>query len=251
MQIPIVKHPFSKIGKKIESAVRKASLEFLLLDEDKVAVALSGGKDSLTLLYMLKALSGRGFRKFQIFAIFVESEFSCGAGVSKTYLKEICDSLDVKFISLNFSKKDLWKTKKFDCYICSRIRRKLIFEKAKELNIKTIAFGHHRDDANQTLIMNLLHKAEFSTILPKLEMKKYFITIIRPLIFIEEIDIISFAKNYGFLRSVCQCPHGSTSMRAKSEEIISDLEKNFQNSRKNLFKASLLYGSKKAQEKIF
>ena len=113
----------------------------------------------------------------------------------------------------------------------------------------TVAFGHHRDDSVQTLLMNLLHKGEFAAMLPKVPMHDYGVTIIRPLIYISEEEIREFAKMYQFSRVVCQCPVGQNSLRKQTKDLIADMEKVFPHARENLGSASLLYGSKKALKK--
>lgn len=237
---------FTGIGKKIESAIRKALFDFdMLSNVTDIAVALSGGKDSLTLLYMLKAISGRGFNLFNIHAIHVSGEFSCGAGVNTQYLKAICDELEVPF----HVRKSTQKLETLKCYSCSRERRRLLFDAAKSCGAKTIAFGHHKDDHTQTLLMNLLHKAEFAGNLPKIEMHDYGVTIIRPLIYVLEADIINFAKIQGFMRIMCRCPVGQNSMRKKTEDLIKAIEEIYPNARENIAKAGFTYGSNKASLK--
>lgn len=244
--LPIAKPPWTLIGKRLESLCRKALYQFKLLDDaPKVAVALSGGKDSLALLYLLKAISGRGFPPFEICAIHVAGEFSCGASLGDNFLRPICEALGVNFIV-----KHSYQTREsLACYSCSRERRKLIFEAAKEAGVHTIAFGHHRDDSIETLLLNLCHKAEFAANLAKITMYDYDVTIIRPLILIAEEEIVAFAKLYGFSRITCQCPVGQNSMRKKVKELLKSMEDLFPNIRQNLSQASLQYGSTKASIK--
>lgn len=243
LHFPIARPPWTKLGRKLESMCRKALYEFdLLKDVKKLAIALSGGKDSLALLYLLKAISGRGFPEFDLYAVHVGGAFSCGAGVSEGFLRGICQEIGVPFLTCE-SKQE---REKLECYSCSRERRALIFEAAKSVGATTVAFGHHRDDSVQTLLMNLLHKGEFAAMLPKVPMHDYGVTIIRPLIFVAEDEIREFAKMYGFTRTVCQCPVGQDSMRKRSNDLITEIEKEFPNARENLSTASLLYGSQKA-----
>src|SRR5579872_726931 len=97
--VPLALPPWTKLGKKLESMCRKALYDFELVKGiDKIAIALSGGKDSLGLLFLLKAISGRGFPPWEIYAIHVGGEYSCGAGVEENYLRGICDKLEVPFI---------------------------------------------------------------------------------------------------------------------------------------------------------
>ena len=236
---------WTKLAKKLESAFRKALYDYKMIDSAKIAVALSGGKDSLTLLHLLKAISGRGFPDLEIHAIHVSGEFSCGAGVNQAHLEKVCQDLNVNFIV----RESTQKLETLECYSCSRERRGLIFEAAKSVGAETIAFGHHRDDHAQTLLMNLLHKAEFAGNLPKLHMYNYKVTIIRPLIYINERDIRTFAQQQGFARIMCGCPVGQNSLRRKVDNLLDELETLFPNARENIAKAGLLYGSDKAARK--
>lgn len=242
--IPLAKPPWKKTGKILESKVRKALFDFELLEEgiEKVAIALSGGKDSLGLLFLLNAIRGRGFPPFEIVAIHVDGEFSCGAGVNGGFLKAICHELGVTLIT----KTSHQKLEDLECYSCSRQRRRLIFDAAKEAGATTIAFGHHRDDSAQTLLMNLFQKGEFAANLPKVPMHHFGVTIIRPLIYADEQMLKAFAQEYGFARITCQCPVGQNSKRKVVDQFISELEAHFPHVRKNLATAGLLYGSDKA-----
>lgn len=245
--IPLAKPPWTALGKELESCVRKAIFDFSLIDQttEKIAIALSGGKDSLTLLFLLHALKGRGFPNFSIYAIHVGGEFSCGAGVSESFLRAICRELNVEFIPCYSTQ----KREDLECYRCSRERRKLIFDAAKNVGAQTIAFGHHRDDSAQTLLLNLFHKAEFAANLPKVPMHDYGVTIIRPLIYIAEESIREFSKQYGFARITCQCPVGQNSKRKTVEQLIREIEAHFPHVRSNLARAGLLQGSDKALQK--
>lgn len=230
----------------IESLIRKAIHEFNLLDEhtEHIGIALSGGKDSLTLLYFLHKLSGHGFPPFKITAFHVSGAFSCGPSVTGSYLQDICNDLKIPLVVCTAE----LDAQKLECYSCSRTRRKLIFDAAKKEGVTTIAFGHHRDDSLQTLMMNMLHKGEFAANLPKVPMQRYGVTIIRPLIYVSEKEIFSFAKENGFARITCQCPVGQSSRRKKVEELLSEMEQIFPHARLNLARLSIQLGSDKAMQ---
>lgn len=243
IKVPIAKPPFTALGKKLESSVRKALYEFdMLTGVENLAIALSGGKDSLSLLFLLHAINGRGFPKFNLYAIHVSGAYTCGAGIDQNFLKAICSRLEVPLI-IKESQQNL---EDLECYSCSRKRRKILFETAKELGSSTVAFGHHRDDNIQTLMMNLLHKGEFAGNLAKIFMREYKVNIIRPLIFVKEEDIIHFAKMHHFLRITCQCPVGQNSMRKKTARLLNEMEDIFPHAKENLARAGLMYGSDKA-----
>lgn len=244
MNISIAQPPWSGLGKRLESTVRKALFDFHMFEGiSKLAIALSGGKDSLSLLFLLKAISGRGFPELEIHAIHVNGEFSCGSGVNIDYLQAICDKMGVNFIV----RESTQKLETLECYSCSRERRRLLFEAAKSVGVDTIAFGHHRDDNAQTVLMNLLHKGEFAGNLPKLRMQEYGVTIIRPLIYVAEADIRTFAQQHGFMRIMCRCPVGQHSMRKKVEDLLIEMESVYPNVRENIARAGLIYGSDKAK----
>lgn len=249
MDLPLAKEPkppWSGLGKKIESAVRKALYDYKMLEEKTpLAIALSGGKDSLTLLYMLKAIIGRGFSSVPLHAIHVSGAYTCGAGISINNLRSTCEQLGVNFIVRETTQ----QLDDLECYSCSRRRRTLLFEAAKEVGASTIAFGHHRDDHVQTVLMNLLHKGEFAGNLPKITMHDYGVTIIRPLIYISEQEIKTFAKQHNFLRITCQCPVGQNSMRKQVDQLLVDIETLYPNARANIASAGLRYGSDKASTK--
>jgi len=243
--LPQLSPPWKKVGKGIEKSIRKALYEFEMLEKDgKIAIALSGGKDSLTLLAMLSAISGRGFPKLEIHAFFVDGPFTCGAGVQKKTLESYCASLGVTLHVLNSTQ----TLATLECYSCSRERRSLIFRTAKSLGIDTIAFGHTRDDLIETTLMNLFVKGDFAGMLPKVPMKKYGITIIRPLIFVQETAIIEFAKTQNFFRITCGCPVGQKSKRRVTKNLIQDIVLEFPFAESNIENAVLKQGSQGALE---
>jgi tRNA(Ile)-lysidine synthase TilS/MesJ len=262
LHLPLARPPWPGLGRRLESAVRKAFFDFQLLDPAatsqplarrpylnewgsqpiKIAIALSGGKDSMTLLYLLHALSGRGFPPFELHPIFIGGPYTCGAGVQLSFMQSICQALGCT-LKVEESEQSL---ETLECYSCSRTRRSLLFKAAKEVGARLIAFGHHRDDNAQTLLMNLLHKGEAAGLLPKVPMHRYGITLIRPLIYVAEADIRTFAQQYQFARITCRCPVGQQSHRRKIEEQLCQLEALFPNARENLSRASLTWGSQKA-----
>lgn len=235
------KKSWPKVGRKIESSVRKAIADFNLFEDDApVLVALSGGKDSITLLLMLAAISGRGIPPLKIYAAHISSEEVCGQNLPTDSIKELCNRLNIKLI-IRSSK----KIRHLGCYACSRIRRRALFDIAKELNIKKVAFGHQRDDNIETLLLNLFQKGEFKAILAKLQMYQYDIEIIRPLIYVKEEDIKNFVKNFPFPKKE-DCLYPKNSKREYVKELIKNIEKGFPNIKKNLSTSAFLYGSKKA-----
>lgn len=241
MKFTIPTPPWTGIGKKLESITRKAIYDFHLFDNiTKIAIALSGGKDSLALLFLLKNIIGHGFPEIPLHAIHITGTKTGPTTIHREYLQYICEQLQ---IPLTIKETDHQPT---SCYSCARHRRSILFEETKKVSASTIAFGHHRDDNVQTLLMNLLHKGEFAGILPKIHMHKYSTTIIRPIILAPEKDIITFAKQYQFDTITCQCPRGNTAMRKQTDKLIADIELLYPHARDNIARAIHLYGSPKA-----
>ena len=241
--IPLPSPPWTGLGRRLESATRKAIYDFQLLNGvSRLALAISGGKDSLTMLLLLHAISGRGVPPFEIVCLHVGGDYSCGASIGGSFLADFCAQLHVPLIGQPMPA----LARKLECYSCSRSRRKLLFEMAHSEGCSTIAFGHHRDDNAQTTLMNLLHKGEFSGLLPKITLHKYESTIIRPLIYLEEKDIKTFSVQCGFARISCRCPAGQHSLRKKTDLLLDILAEVYPNARGNVAHASLVYGSQKA-----
>lgn len=228
------------LARRLESLMRKALYDFDLIDGEPLGIALSGGKDSLTLLHLLNCVKGRGFPNFELHAFHVSGAFSCGPGMQSKFLSPLCEKLNVP---LHIAETDQ-KLETLECYSCSRRRRKLLFDMARREGVSRLAFGHHRDDNAQTLLMNLLHKAEFEPMAPKIHMRAYGCTIIRPLIYIPENSIRTFAEQNGFARITCQCPVGTNSKRRKTEVLLETIERLYPNARSNLHAAGFAYGKK-------
>jgi len=232
-------HPWTTHGRRLESAVRKALFEFNLLDGvSRLGIALSGGKDSLTMLLLLHAISGRGLPPFELVGLHIANAEKPISPLVESLCNHLSIPLHVESMSYTHN----------DCYSCSRERRCLLFSLAKKVDCSTIAFGHHRDDNAQTLLMNLLHKAEFAGLLPKITLHTYGVSIIRPLIHLAEKDIVTFVKQYGLAGSTCQCAFGHLRLRKKTDKLLEMIEELYPHARSNLAQAALNFGSKKAQE---
>ncbi|MCM8771437.1 MAG: tRNA 2-thiocytidine(32) synthetase TtcA [Candidatus Omnitrophica bacterium] len=219
----------------ISKKVGRAIIDYALIsDGDKIAVAVSGGKDSLTLLKVLADRRSFVPIKYDLLAVHID------LGYPHTHSKLLARYLEREGFRYYIEKIDVLKEKKrndISCFWCSWNRRKALFEVAHRLGFKKIALGHHKDDIIQTVLLNLFFQGEISAMRPKQELFKGEITLIRPLAYVEEEEIIRFAKTQNFPPQKYRCPHSLTSRRAKMEKIIKELEKINSSVKTNIFRA--------------
>ena len=173
----------------------------LIEDGDKILVGLSGGKDSLALLELL-ALRSRIYKpKFSVAAAHVVMK-NISYESDMDYLRSYAESLGVPFICYETSFDPSTDTRKSPCFLCSWNRRKALFIVAKEQGCNKIALGHHMDDILETLLMNMTFQGAFSTMPPKLVMRKFDMTIIRPMCLVHEADLLQMAAYRGYKLSL-------------------------------------------------
>ncbi len=224
---------FDKICKK----VGKAILDFRLIDDgDRVLVGLSGGKDSMILLETLADRKKHLPLSFELFAIHISVK-NVGYETDTVYLSDFCREIGVPLF-LEETEVDLsLKPEKPPCFICSWIRRKNIFEKSKQLNCNKVALGHHKDDAIQTLLLNMIYHGSFSSLPQKLSMFNGRIHLIRPLLMIPENELSYYANMRKIKEQGKTCPYDDSTKRNEIKELIRRFDKLHKNSRKNLFKS--------------
>lgn len=213
-----------KLEKRIKERFNKGVVKYNLIDDnDKILVALSGGKDSLALLELL-ALRSRILKpRFSVVAVHV-SMVNIPYKSDLEYLKEYAESFGVPFIHIETSFDPSTDNRKSPCFLCSWNRRKALFTVAKEQSCNKIALGHHMDDILETLLMNLTFQGAFSSMPPKLVMKKFDMTIIRPMCLVHEADLQKMAEIRGFRRQMKHCPYETQSNRAEMKQVLKNLE---------------------------
>ncbi len=213
-----------KLERRIKERFNKGVVKYNLIDDnDKILVALSGGKDSLALLELL-ALRSRILKpRFSVVAVHV-SMVNIPYKSDLEYLKEYAESFGVPFIHIETSFDPFTDNRKSPCFLCSWNRRKALFTVAKEQSCNKIALGHHMDDILETLLMNLAFQGAFSSMPPKLVMKKFDMTIIRPMCLVHEADLQKMAEIRGFRRQMKHCPYETQSNRAEMKQVLKNLE---------------------------
>lgn len=213
-----------KIVRKVEQRFNKGVVKYRLIEDgDKVLIGLSGGKDSLALLELLGKRSRILKPRFSVVAVHVGMT-NIPYKSDLNYLKEYSESFRVPFVHYETSFDPSTDTRKSPCFLCSWNRRKALFTVAKEQGCNKIALGHHMDDILETLLMNITFQGAFSSMPPKLVMKKFDMTIIRPMCLVHEVDLIGLAAVRGFRKQVKNCPYETQSNRSDMKQVLKSLE---------------------------
>ncbi len=220
----------------ISKRTGRAIIDYHMLnDGDKIAVAVSGGKDSLTLLKVLHDRKSFVPIKYDILAVHIDMGYprSCAKRLEK-YFKKI----NVKYHIEKIDVLSKTKPKDISCFWCAWNRRKALFETADRLGYNKIALGHHMDDIIETILLNLFFQGEISAMKPNQELFGGKIKLIRPLAYVEEYMIKRFAKEDKLPVEDCVCPNSVISNRAKMAKIISDIKKICPDVKKNIFRSA-------------
>jgi tRNA 2-thiocytidine biosynthesis protein TtcA len=210
----------SRLGSYISNRIGKAIEDYgLIEDKDRILVAVSGGKDSLSLLKLLNERRRWAPIDYELIAIHIESDYRCRECVHTKVLKELFAEMGVKY---HFKKMRILKAgrKGISCFWCSWNRRKALFLAAERFGCNKVAFGHHMDDIIETILLNLFYHGEISAMNPRQELFGGKIVLIRPLCYVEEDRLREFAKESGFPRQLCQCPNSQTSQRRTMKNIV-------------------------------
>ena len=209
---------------RIERRFMKGVVEYgLIEDGDHILVGLSGGKDSLALTELLARRSRIWKPRFRVAAAYVGMT-NIGYRSDVDWLARFCEGLEIPFYSLEAMFDASTDRRKSPCFLCSWNRRKALFTLAHDLQCNKIALGHHMEDILQTLLMNLTFQGAFSTMPPKLLMKKFRMTIIRPLCLVHEEDLAELARLRDWPRQEKNCPYENLSGRTHMKDILRRLE---------------------------
>ena len=211
----------------------------LIADGDHILVGLSGGKDSLALVELLGHRAQIYKPRFRVTALHVRVK-ERAYQTDLSYLQSFCDEAKVPFMVRDVAIDEPVESGKFlahkghdylkveretnPCFLCSWYRRKALFNVAQELGCNKIAFGHHRDDILETMLMNLIYQGAFATMPPMLQMEKMPLQIIRPLCLIDEADLIAYAQERGYQKQTKLCPFEHVSSREKVKGLLAQIK---------------------------
>lgn len=221
---------------KLLSKTRQAINHFDMIEEnDKIAVGLSGGKDSVTLLHILKNFQKFSPVKFELIAITLNP-----AGVDNGPLHKLCKEIDVPFYEIQTDIAKIVfdiRNEKNPCSLCAKLRRGALNDAAQKLGCTKVALGHHKDDAVETFVMAMFYEGRVNCFSPKSYMEKYNLTIIRPMVYIDEYMIKKAVKDYNYPIIKNPCPADGHTKRQDVKMLIKNLNGTFPNLKDKLFSA--------------
>jgi tRNA 2-thiocytidine biosynthesis protein TtcA len=209
----------------------------MISDGDRIVVGVSGGADSLTLMRMLMERVARIPIRYELFAVYIDPGFEGSfAEPLEIYCEKVGFPLRVEYTDygvLGHSSDN----RENPCFLCSRLRRKRLFEIADELDCNKLALGHNKDDLIETLFMNICYAGEISTMLPVQTFFQQKFALIRPLAYTDEDLIRRFARDQRFPDFINPCPTAATSKRREIKLILKQLYRSNKKIKGNIFRS--------------
>lgn len=233
--------PEEKLYKRIKNAVGRAIADFGLIEEgDRIAVAVSGGKDSYTLLHLLEALRKRAPIRYEILAINIDSGYpGYRADIIEDYLVRHGFACHMEKTNHYDIIKEKRRPGSSFCSICARLKRGVLYTLAQQFNCNKLALGHHLDDFVETLLLNQFFVGSLKAMAASMLADNGETTVIRPLVYVEERDIITFSAMNEYPVVCCRCPVCGVAdlQRKRMKELLTDLEKENPHVKRSLLKA--------------
>ena len=201
----------------------------MIEENDRVAVGVSGGKDSVALLVLLAGLRRFYPKAFELTAITLDPCFNGEEG-DYTAIAALCEQLDVPYV---LKRTKLWDAvtehigEEMPCSMCARLRRGTLHRVAKEAGCNKVALGHHQDDAAETVLMNLLSGAMLGCFSPKSYLDRSDVTLIRPMLYIAECEIEAFVRREGLPIVPSRCPVDGATHRQRTKDLVEELSQTY------------------------
>lgn len=221
--------------KRILGGLRRCVQDFnMIQDGDRIAVGLSGGKDSVLLLYALKRYQQFSMQKFELCAITIDMGLK---GFDSKPLLDFCYSLDIPYTVINTQIGEIIfnvRQESHPCSLCAKMRRGALTNGAVELGCNKLALGHHSNDAVETLLMSMFYEGRISTFSPVTYFEDKDISIIRPFVYLQERDIAGAVKRLNLPTVKNPCPADGNTKRQLIKDYLYMLQKEIPDLRKNL-----------------
>lgn len=226
--------------RKLYSLTKKALDDFKMIESgDRIAVGISGGKDSLALLYALAGLRQFYSEKFEIIAVTVDAGYG---EFNLVEIKNLCEQLDVEFYVVKTEIAEIVRQKVLKgtyCSLCAKLRKGALNSFAKEMGCNKVAYAHHKDDLIETMMLSLVYEGQFFSFAPLMYYKEAGISVIRPLVYIEEAEIRGFRDSYNLLCVKNPCPHDGKTRREYVKKLIAGMQKDNPGVKDKMFHAIL------------
>ena len=223
---------------RLMSQTRKAIDVYELIEEnDKIAIGISGGKDSLALLYAMNGLKKYYPKKFTIYAVTVDLGFD---NIDFGKIREICKSLNIPYECIKTEISTIVfheRNETNPCSLCAKMRKGALNVRMKELGCNKIAYAHHKDDVINTMLLSLFYEGRFHTFSPKTYMDDVNLTVIRPFVFTYEADIIGFINKYNVPVLKSPCPVDGHTKREYTKQLLKQIAKENPGVKERIFSA--------------
>ena len=230
---------------KLLSYTRRAVDDYhMIAPGDRIAVGISGGKDSLTLLYALHGLKRFYPHPFQLQAITVDLGFP---GFDLSRIQELCRQMDIGYTIVKSEiGQIIFEERKESnpCSLCAKMRKGAFNEKARELGCNKVAYAHHRDDVIETMLLSLIYEGRFYSFSPYTYLDRMDLTVIRPLLYVPEADIIGFQHLMDLPVSKSPCPADGYTRREYAKQLLRQLNQDNPGVKERMFSAILNGGIK-------
>lgn len=222
------------------SYTRKAVDDYQMIEEgDHIAVGISGGKDSLTLLYALHGLKRFYPKKFELSAITVNLGYE---KFDVAPLRALCEELGVpyKVVDTDIAHILFDERKESNpCSLCAKMRKGALNDAVKEMGCNKVAYAHHKDDIIETMLLSLLFEGRFHSFSPKTYLDRMDLTVIRPMMYVDEADVIGFQHKYNLPVAKSRCPIDGFTKREYAKDLVKQLNHEHPGARNRMFTAIL------------
>ncbi len=209
---------------QLYSVVRKAIDDYHMIEEnDKIAIGISGGKDSLAMLYALSGLRRFYPKKFEVHAITIDLGFD---NLNLDKIKELCKELDVEYTIVKTDIAQIVfedRKESNPCSLCAKMRKGALNQAIKEIGCNKIAYAHHKDDVVETMLMSLIFEGRFHTFSPVTYLDRMDLKVIRPLMYMNEVDVIGFVNKYEVPVVKSPCPADGHTKREYIKNLLRQL----------------------------
>ena len=222
------------------SYTRKAVDDYQMIEEgDHIAVGISGGKDSLTLLYALNGLKRFYPKKFELSAITVDLGYE---KFDTSELARLCEELGVPYrvVKTDISHILFEERKETNpCSLCAKMRKGALNDAVKEMGCNKVAYAHHKDDIIETMLLSLIFEGRFHSFSPKTYLDRMELTVIRPMMYVDEADVIGFQHKYNLPVAKSRCPIDGLTKREYAKDLVKQLNREHPGAKNRMFTAIL------------